>query len=351
MSEGYSQPFEASGAESNTAKVYGMLKNLDENFGRLVGELENLSLQENTVVIFMTDNGPTKGRFNAGMRGAKGSVFEGGIRVPFYVRWPEQLEAGKRIDRIAAHIDVLPTLAKIAGAEIPDDLLLDGENLLPLWRGEILEAEWLERTLFTQHIKSIIQVPFQNATAFNQRHKLVSYANAANEARFAADVEDLDLALYDVESDFAETKDVSDSKPEVLAGLRRSYERWFKDMKETRGFQPGRIHLGTEFENPSHLCRYQDGHRPYGTDTEAIGWPVRVSENGRYNLVADIEGFEGAVFVFRWKGETARVRIASNRRSIEVDLAEGDGMLDVWFEDLIGNKTSNDFDVIVERLR
>ena len=351
VSEGYSQPFEASGAESNTAKVYGMLKNLDENFGRLVGELENLSLQENTVVIFMTDNGPTKGRFNAGMRGAKGSVFEGGIRVPFYVRWPEQLEAGKRIDRIAAHIDVLPTLAKIAGAEIPDDLLLDGENLLPLWRGEILEAEWLERTLFTQHIKSIIQVPFQNATAFNQRHKLVSYANAANEARFAADVEDLDLALYDVESDFAETKDVSDSKPEVLAGLRRSYERWFKDMKETRGFQPGRIHLGTEFENPSHLCRYQDGHRPYGTDTEAIGWPVRVSENGRYNLVADLEGFEGAVFVFRWKGETARVRIASNRRSIEVDLAEGDGMLDVWFEDLIGNKTSNDFDVIVERLR
>ena len=74
VSEDYSQPFEASGAESNTAKVYGMLKNLDENFGRLVGELENLSLQENTVVIFMTDNGPTKGRFNAGIRGAKGSV-------------------------------------------------------------------------------------------------------------------------------------------------------------------------------------------------------------------------------------------------------------------------------------
>ena len=74
VSEDYSKPFEASGTESNTAKVYGMLKNLDENFGRLVGELGNLSLQGNTVVIFMTDNGPTKGRFTAGIRGAKGSV-------------------------------------------------------------------------------------------------------------------------------------------------------------------------------------------------------------------------------------------------------------------------------------
>lgn len=180
---------------------------------------------------------------------------------------------------------------------------------------------------------------------------MVSYANAANEARFAADVEDLDLALYDVESGFAETKDVSGSKPEVLAGLRRSDERWFEDVKETCGFQPGRIHLGTEFENPSHLCRYQHGHRPYGTDVEAIGWPVRVPENGRYNLMADIKGFEGAVFVFRWKGETAKVPIASARRSIEVDLAEGDGMLDVWFEDLGGNRASRDFDVIVGRLR
>ena len=143
---------------------------------------------------------------------------------------------------------------------------------------------------------------------------------------------------------------MSGSKPEVLAGLRRSDERWFEDMKETRGFQPGRIHLCTEFENPSHLCRYQNGHRPYGTDVEAIGWPVRVPESGRYNLMADIKGFEGAVFVFRWKGEAAKVPIASARRSIEVDLAEGDGMLDVWFEDSIGSKISKDFDVIFERL-
>ena len=107
----------------------------------------------------------TMGRYG-GLRGFKGSVYEGGIRVPFCVRWPSELKAGKRIDRIAAHIDILPTLASLAGAKIPDDLLLDGKNLMPLWTGEIGSDDWPARTLFTQHIKSIEQAPYQNATAF-----------------------------------------------------------------------------------------------------------------------------------------------------------------------------------------
>lgn len=351
VSEDYSQPFEANGTDSNVAKIYGMLKNLDENFGRLMFELDWLGLSENTVVVFMTDNGPTSGRYNAGMRGAKGSVYEGGIRVPFYVRWPGQIEAGKRIDRIAAHLDVLPTLAKIAGTELPEGLLLDGENLLPLWKGVISPIQWPERTLFTQHIKSIIQAPFQNATAFNQSHKMVSYPKTANQARFSVDPAKLELELYDVESDFAETSDVSKSKPEVLSELKLSYERWFDAMKQTRGFQPGRIHLGTKFENPSHLCRYQDGHRPYGTDSEAIGWPVRVSGSDRYRLNFEIAEVWGPVVTVRWKNETTRLRIASAQSSVVLELSEGDGILDVWFEDLEGGTLSKDFDVVVERLR
>ena len=351
VSEDYSQSFEANGTDSNVAKIYGMLKNLDENFGRLTEELDSMGLHENTLVVFMTDNGPTSGRFNAGMRGAKGSVYEGGIRVPFYVRWPGQLEAGRRIDRIAAHIDVLPTLAKIAGAKLPHGLLLDGENLLPLWKGVISPIQWPERTLFTQHIKSIIQAPFQNATAFNQSHKMVSYPKTANEARFSVDPAKLELALYDIESDFAETSDLSNSMPEVLNELTQRYERWFEAMRQTRGFQPGRIHLGTKFENRSHLCRYQDGHRPYGTDSEAIGWPVKVSEDDRYRLSFENAEVWGPVVAVRWKDETTRLRMASAQWSVVLELSEGEGMLDVWFEDLAGITVSRDFDVVVERIR
>ena len=350
VSKDYSQPFEAGGTDPNVAKIYGMLKNLDENFGRLIAELDDLGLRENTVVVFMTDNGPTSGRYNAGMRGAKGSVYEGGIRVPFYVRWPGQFEAGKRIDRIAAHIDVLPTMAEIAEAELPKELLLDGKSLLPLWRASITSAAWSKRTLFTQHIKSIIQAPFQNATAFDQRYKIVSYPKAANEARFTANKSQLEIALFDIESDFAETADLSKSKPEVLNELKLNYERWFEEMRQTRDFQPGRIHLGTRFENPSHLCRYQDGHRAYGTDPEPIGWPVRIAERGRYRLVFDVSEFWGSIAVVGWKGETTKMRMASAQRSIILELGEGDGMLDIWFEDLGGKTVSKDFDVTVERL-
>ena len=302
VSVDYSQSFEANGTDSNVAKIYGMLKNLDENFGRLMEELDSMGLHENTVVIFMTDNGPTSGRFNAGMRGAKGSVYEGGIRVPFYVRWPGQLEAGRRIDRIAAHIDVLPTLAEIAGARLPEDRVLDGRSLLPLWLDRTETGEWPERTLFTQHIKSIVQALYQNATAFTQTHKLVSYPKAANEGHFLADRSDLDIALYEIESDFAETNNLSESKPEVLKELKRLYERWFEEMRRTRDFQPGVIHLGSAEENPSHLCRYQDGHRPYGTDPEPIGWPVRVLKESSYRITADNSDFLGAVMAVRWQG-------------------------------------------------
>lgn len=350
VSEDYSEPFVANGADPDVAKIYGMLKNLDENFGRLIAEIDAQGLREKTLIIFMTDNGPTSGRYNAGMRGAKGSVYEGGIRVPFYVRWPGNLEAGKRIDRIAAHIDVLPTLAEIAGAKLPGDRVLDGRSLLPLWKEQISERQWPARTLFTQHIKSIIQAPFQNATAFNQSHKLVAYPKAANEGRFAADMNDLELALYDIESDFAETTDLSKSKPEILVELKRSYEGWFEDMKQTRGFQPGLIHLGTEFENPSLLCRYQDGHRPYGTDPEPIGWPVRIERAGRYQVSADTSEFLGAVMAIRWNRKTIKRRLSSAQSSVELDFKAGDGMIDVWIEDLEGKHVSNEFDVIVERM-
>src|SRR5262249_16748730 len=118
------------------ARVYAMVTNIDTNVGRILGALTDRGLAGNTIVIFMTDNGPAKIRFNAGLRGYKGTVYEGGIRVPCYIRWPGHFAPGSVVDRMAAHIDMFPTLLEACQVAVPANLKLDGKSLMPLLRGE-----------------------------------------------------------------------------------------------------------------------------------------------------------------------------------------------------------------------
>ena len=116
----YVAPFKAAGLDDVTAKVYGMVKNLDDNTGALLANLDKSGLAQNTILIFMTDNGPQQPRYVAGMRGRKGTVYQGGIRVPFFFRWPARIKAGAEVGRIAAHIDVLPTLIDACALKPPE---------------------------------------------------------------------------------------------------------------------------------------------------------------------------------------------------------------------------------------
>lgn len=350
VSDAYSAPFLKAGLDEKVSKIYGMLKNLDENFGRLLDAIDSQGIRQETLVIFMTDNGPTSGRYNEGMRGNKASVYEGGIRVPFYARWPGEIEGGRRVDLIAAHIDVMPTLMEIAGTKGPQDRVIDGMSLLPLWKSERSSGDWPTRTLFTQHIKSIAQAPYQNATGFDQRYKFVSYPKTANAAHFQPNYENLEIALYDLQEDPSEQRNIASEKPERLQSLRQSYEAWFREMEATRGFRPGLIELGTPYENPSLLCRYQDGHRVYGTDAEPLGWPIRIGETARFRIDASASGNRAGNLVIDWMGKRRAVRLASGQRTAEFVLEAGDGMLDVWIESLSGESGPKDFDVMVERL-
>ncbi|WP_273568874.1 arylsulfatase [Maribacter halichondriae] len=118
--------------KEDARKVYAMVDNIDDNIGRLLNTLETLKIADNTLVIFMTDNGPQQVRYVAGMRGRKGSVYRGGTRVPFYLRYPKLAKKGSDIEAMSAHIDVLPTVAEICGLEVPQDRKIDGRSLLPL---------------------------------------------------------------------------------------------------------------------------------------------------------------------------------------------------------------------------
>jgi arylsulfatase A-like enzyme len=297
VDEKYVAPFRSNGLDETTAKVYGMVANIDENVGRLLGRLNTLGLAENTIVIFMTDNGPQQRRYNAGMRGLKGTVYEGGIRVPFFIRWPKVLKPGRKVDRLAAHIDVLPTVLDACGVPRMSGIPLDGRSLMPLLRDE--KTHWPDRTISVQWHRGDEPEMYRACMTRNQRWKLVDGKE-----------------LYDLQSDPEEKEDVSSRYPEIAARLRKSYEEWFRDVSSTRGYQPPRIYLGTKFENPVTLSR-QDWRGPKaGWNADSLGyWEVDVREAGAYDITFR--------FAARPSPGTARFRLGALSFDSEKPLAAG----------------------------
>ncbi len=213
------------------AGFYGMIENIDENVGRLLGKLDEWKLLENTVVIFMSDNGMTGGGsgrmgkpigklpdgttlypYNAKMKGLKGSADEGGCRVPFFVRWDGHVKQNHEIGQIAAHIDILPTLASLAGAKIPEDQV-EGRNLLPLLENS--KQAWPDRFLFTHKGR------WRTGDEPN-KHKLTNFAVRNQRFRMVGTA-----ALYDMEKDPSQTTNVIEQHPAVVEKMRAAYGKWW----------------------------------------------------------------------------------------------------------------------------
>src|SRR5262249_41538356 len=231
-------PLPGKADEEQTARVYGMVTNIDDNLGRLFAALEERKLARDTLVIFLTDNGRQQVRYNSGLRMRKGSVHEGGIRVPCFVRWPAALPGGRKVPTAAAHIDVFPTVLVACGVSPPRGVRLDGRSLLPLLRGE--KTDWPDRTLYFQwHRRDQPQLN-RACAAGSSRYKLVQPLGAQGGPL----PEKVTFKLYDMLADPLEQKDVAALHPEVVARMRRGYEAWFRDVGGTRGYAPPRIHLG-----------------------------------------------------------------------------------------------------------
>jgi arylsulfatase A-like enzyme len=263
------EPYLQMGLREDTAKIYGMCRNIDDNIGRLSERLRVLGLAENSMLIFLTDNGPQQERFNAGLRGRKGTVYQGGIRVPFFLQWPARVKPGSSVDRIAAHIDVLPTLLDACGAA-PPATKIDGRSLMPLLAGEA--GNWADRTLFTQWHRGDEPELFRACAARTQRWKL-------------ADGKE----LYDIESDPGEKDDVAARNPDIAKRLRAETEEWFRDVSATRGYAPPRIHTGTRHENPVTLTRQDWRGSQAGWANDNVGhWEIHVASPGRYEVTADL---------------------------------------------------------------
>ncbi len=226
------------GVTRETAAAYALTACLDDQVGRLLQHLEERKLAEDTIVIFLGDNGPNTDRYTGGLRGRKGSVYEGGTRSALCVRWPGRLTAGKKVDRIAAHIDLFPTLLDLAGVERPKGPTLDGVSLRPLLEGD--GRAWPERMLFTHG------EPAKNPGA--------QYPGAVRTQRFNL-VNGREL--YDVAADPGESKNVAAEHPEQAAELKAAYEKWFADVMRPHGLEHFPIPVGYAEENPAVLTATQ----------------------------------------------------------------------------------------------
>lgn len=199
------------------ARFLGMITNIDENFGRLRALLRGLALEEDTILVFMSDNGQTGvdpavngTMYNAGMRGLKGSPYEGGHRVPFFLRWPGGgLGSGRTVFELASYVDVMPTLLELCGVAVPAGRTFHGESLVPLLRG-VSGGRWLERVFVTDTQRVAHPLKWRLSCVARGPWRLVNRDE-----------------LYDLRTDPGQRHDVAAQHPDVVDTLRAAYEDWW----------------------------------------------------------------------------------------------------------------------------
>ena len=233
IADSYYDKYKARGLDNKPAAIYGMVENIDENVARLLGLLDELKIADDTIVIFLSDNGAEGAegsRFNAGMRGMKSSVHEGGMRVPMFVRWPGKIEAGRVLPQLAAHLDLLPTLAELCGASTEDCKPLDGRSLAGLLlKGS--DPDWpKDRTIFSRSIRwwSLKDVAEPVVASVK-----IPYPGAVRTERWRAVNEGEDKGgwqLFDMRADPGQSKNVASDHPGEISRLARAYDDWFAEV-------------------------------------------------------------------------------------------------------------------------
>lgn len=353
----------------NVASFFGMIANIDENVGRLTAFLETAGLRDNTIVIFLTDNGGTAGvrLFNAGMRGGKIQLYDGGHRVPCFIRWPSGgLRAPGEINELTHCQDLLPTLIELCGLQSDGDAAFDGVSLAGLLRGD--QERLADRML-------VVQFSRMNAPQPKPGDAAVLW----NKWRLVGGKE-----LYDVAADPAQQTNIASEHPEIARRLQEHYDAWWSRIAPTvNEFSP--VHVGSDAETPTLLspCEWQDvfldqaaqvrrGERKNGV------WSVMVERAGRYEislrrwpveadtpLTAGMPEYQAADGVYpagvALPIARARLRIGEQDLSravrdgdkvvaFEVSLEAGSTTLQTWFYDGEDEELCGAYYVYVKRL-
>ena len=360
---------------------YGMITNIDENFGRLDSKLNELGIADNTILIFMTDNGSSGGcllddhshvirGYNAGMRGMKCSYYDGGHRVPFFIRWPDgNIEGGRDVGEMAFHVDLLPTVIDLCGLTAPDNVRFDGLSLADLLTGSTDTLP--DRIQFLQYRQNTNPPEKWTNAVITKQWRLIGGKE-----------------LYDIKADPEQKNNIAEQHPDIVAKLRAAHETWWDEVSPLLD-QYCPISLGNDSENPTrldamdvmgdvawnqtHIVLAQKSTGRWTVDVERTGeytfslrrWPMELAlpideavspEDASGHIYADESGKSTAIRPTR-----ARFKIFDQEKiaSIEPGVEEitfsvkleqtGVTQLDAWFLDESGEERGAYY-VYVERL-
>ena len=259
----------------HTKAAYALCENIDWNVGRMINKVKELGLEENTIILYLSDNGPNGWRWNGGMKGIKGDTDEGGVRSPFIIQWKGMIESGNKVEHIAGAIDLLPTLTDLAGIQFKSAKELDGKSLKPLlveknvnWEERFIVSHWNQKT-------SVRNQQFR----LDQQNKLFDMINDPGQR------EDVAIKYPDILGKMVEFK--NQWEKEVLSELPENDIRTFPvghpDFKYTQlpardGTPHGNIQRSNRWPNCSFFTNWRSVE-------DSITWEIEVLEGGDYEAI------------------------------------------------------------------
>ena len=275
------------GQKDNIAAFYGMITNIDDNVGKTRELIKSLGIEENTIFIFTTDNGSASGTkiYNAGMKGGKGSPFDGGHRVPFYIHWPTGgLNVENDINTLTHMVDVVPTLLEMTGVEKPKDVKFDGLSLVDLIHKKE-DLEWPDRFVISDSQRVRDPIKWRGSAVMSEQYRLINGKK-----------------LYDIDADPGQKKDLAKDLPEQVAKMRAFYDQWWTELKPTFS-QTTEIYLGHQDHPKVVLTAHDWIQKVYPAWNQGsirshswqkkikekvhkhVGyWAVKVVQDGKYHL-------------------------------------------------------------------
>jgi arylsulfatase A-like enzyme len=311
---------------------YGMITNVDDNFAKLQQKLKDLKIDDNTIVIFMTDNGTASGYktvggklhgFNAGMKGTKNSEYEGGHRVPFFISYPKMnIKGGKDIDELTAHIDVLPTLAALCNIDLPN-LKIDGMDISSVILGK--QKSINREYVITDSQRVQAPIKWRKSAVMSNKMRLINGKE-----------------LYDISKDPAQEKDIAKQNPELVLKMRNHYDEWWNSVSAKFNQFPVII-LGSDNQNPieltCHDSHVHDSKIPWNQDfireakKNPIGgnFTVEFEQSGKYQIEISRWPFESGLAINEAaKGRPATISTEEISEGRSMSFVKGGVQIGAW---------------------
>jgi len=305
-------------------RVYGMVTNIDDNIGKMMDALEAENLDENTIIVFLTDNGPQHVRYKRGLRKQKSSVFGGGVRVPCLIRYPQKYPERQEINLQISHIDLLPSILELCQLEQPGHNI-DGRNFVNP-KGN----EFDERTLFFEWGRGFL-VKYRNFAALKGDYKLVGNTEAESELS--------DFELFNVKSDPNELINIVEKEPAIASELKNNMDSWYDEIiSEKNNNRVFPAVIGSELENPVILNRNDAKGTPVAwTQDNVLGyWDVKVLETANYDVTfhfVDTVKAQGNLHLKLYpQNMLQNISLDSDRLTLkDIELKQGEFKLEAYF--------------------